>query len=278
MFIHPHLEANCLSSQFFLTLTNTDHTNVQNATLGSLDKLKGGFIRGLAQRKAMPLTTASGRYGRVVPISDQGDPAATTSTAAATLPTDDGGGGQGSDAEPLSSATTPADGASNVTNTSAGLSMSQRKLHPERTDSIDEDNPDKSSRRGVELENFGSHVGRSDLNFFNSGEDPNSEQMAAAAHEDRRPNPRHQDLLRTMDLHRTLIEALNIDYNLAFMGARCTSKEKVKSREVSTTFSMSRSPTTPRPHEPINPSPRQPRHILAFHYPLVSPPPPNNPL
>ena len=208
----------------FSTLTNTDHTNVQNATLGSLGKLKGGLIRGLSR------------------------------------------------------------GLSNVTNTSARI-----RLHPERTDILDEDNADNtsrradnSSRRGVGFENFGSHGGRrqsrSDLNFFSSGEDLNSEQMAAAAHEDRRPNPRHQDLLRTMDLHRTLIEALNIDYNLAFMGARCTSKEKVKSREVSTTFSMSRSRTTPRPHEPINPSPRQPRRILAFHYPLVPPPPPNNPL
>jgi len=67
-----------------------------------------------AQRNTMPLRTASGRNGRVVPItadtaiSDQGDPAATTSTTAATLPTNDGGG-QGSNAEPLSSATTPAD-------------------------------------------------------------------------------------------------------------------------------------------------------------------------
>ena len=64
----------------------------------------------LGTAKAMPLRTGSGRYGRVVPISDQGDPAATTSTTAATLPTDDGGG-LVSDAEPLSSAITPADNA-----------------------------------------------------------------------------------------------------------------------------------------------------------------------
>ena len=35
-----------------------------------------------------------------------------------------------------------------------------------------------------------------------------------------------------MDLHTTLIEALNIDYNLAFMGAVCTSQERVKSRGI----------------------------------------------
>jgi len=49
-----------------------------------------------------PGRTASGRHDRVVPISGQGDPAAKTST-------DDGGQGQGSDTEPLSSATTLAD-------------------------------------------------------------------------------------------------------------------------------------------------------------------------
>jgi len=75
-----------------------------------------------------PVRTASGRYGRVVPISsDQGDPAA-TSTTAATLgatPTDDGGG-QGSGTEPLSSATTLADtapshsGASTTVGTGTG--------------------------------------------------------------------------------------------------------------------------------------------------------------
>jgi hypothetical protein len=45
------------------------------------------------------------------------------------------------------------------------------------------------------------------------------------------PNGAHQDVLRAMNLHATLIEALKIDYNLAFLGSICSGAEKVQSRE-----------------------------------------------
>jgi hypothetical protein len=40
----------------------------------------------------------------------------------------------------------------------------------------------------------------------------------------------HQDVLRSMNLQLSLVEALNIDYNLSFKGSICSSEEKIKSR------------------------------------------------
>ena len=42
----------------------------------------------------------------------------------------------------------------------------------------------------------------------------------------------HQDILRSMNLQATLVEALNMDYNLSFKGSICSSDDKVKSREM----------------------------------------------
>uniref|UniRef100_A0A7S2GQQ6 RyR/IP3R Homology associated domain-containing protein n=1 Tax=Octactis speculum TaxID=3111310 RepID=A0A7S2GQQ6_9STRA len=45
-------------------------------------------------------------------------------------------------------------------------------------------------------------------------------------------NPMHQNLLRTMDLQTSLLEALRIDYNIAFYGSKCTDEDRVKSRSI----------------------------------------------
>ena len=42
----------------------------------------------------------------------------------------------------------------------------------------------------------------------------------------------HQDVLRSMNLQLTLIEGLNIDYNISFKGSICSSDDKCKSREM----------------------------------------------
>jgi hypothetical protein len=42
----------------------------------------------------------------------------------------------------------------------------------------------------------------------------------------------HQDVLRSLNTQTTLIEALNIDYNLSFKGSICSSEEKIESRRI----------------------------------------------
>ena len=44
------------------------------------------------------------------------------------------------------------------------------------------------------------------------------------------PVPFHQDILRAMNIHSTLVAALSIDYNLAFRGSVCSPSEKLESR------------------------------------------------
>lgn len=42
----------------------------------------------------------------------------------------------------------------------------------------------------------------------------------------------HQNVLRSSSTHVTLIEALNIDYNISFKGSICSSDEKIESRRI----------------------------------------------
>ena len=49
----------------------------------------------------------------------------------------------------------------------------------------------------------------------------------AAAAAAARPTKLHQDVLRSMSLHTTLVEGLKVDYNLAFLGSICTGDQKV---------------------------------------------------
>jgi hypothetical protein len=42
----------------------------------------------------------------------------------------------------------------------------------------------------------------------------------------------HQDVLRSMNVQTTLVEALNIDYNLSFKGSICSSEDKIESRRM----------------------------------------------
>jgi hypothetical protein len=44
------------------------------------------------------------------------------------------------------------------------------------------------------------------------------------------PYPFHQDVLRSMNLQTSLVESLNIDYNLSFKGSICSSDDKINSR------------------------------------------------
>jgi hypothetical protein len=47
-----------------------------------------------------------------------------------------------------------------------------------------------------------------------------------------RPQKFHQDMLRSLNLHDVLSEALKMDYNLAFKGSICTLVEKDESRNI----------------------------------------------
>lgn len=46
------------------------------------------------------------------------------------------------------------------------------------------------------------------------------------------PNRLHQDILRSLSLHTTLIDALYIDYNYSFINCICSPEDKIESRRM----------------------------------------------